>query len=43
MSDSSSLVNEIWRMFLIIMIIALIIEAVLCLPERRLVAEKEAA
>ena len=42
-SDSSSLVNEIWRMFLIIMIIALIIEAVLCLPERRLVAEKEAA
>ena len=37
--DSSSLVNEIWRMFLIIMVIALLVEAVLCLPERRVEAE----
>ena len=42
-SDSSSLVNEIWRAFLIIMILALVIEALLCLPERRVVSEAEAA
>ncbi|MFK7820919.1 MAG: VWA domain-containing protein, partial [Planctomycetaceae bacterium] len=42
-SDSSSLVNEIWRAFLIIMIIALVVEALLCLPERRVVSEAEAA
>lgn len=33
--DRSSLTDEIWRMFLIIMVIALLVEAVLCLPERR--------
>lgn len=42
-SDSSSLVNEIWRAFLIIMIIALVVEALLCLPERRIVSNTEAA
>ena len=42
-TDSSSLINEIWRAFLIIMIIALVIEAILCLPERRVVSEAEAA
>lgn len=36
-SDASSLANEIWRTFLVMMVIALILEAVLCIPERRMV------
>lgn len=32
--DTSSLVREIWRLFLLAMALALIIEALLCLPER---------
>lgn len=30
-----SLVNEVWRLFLIIMIVAMIVEAALCLPQKR--------
>jgi Na+/H+-translocating membrane pyrophosphatase len=33
--DTSSLASEIWRAFLILMVAALILEAVLCMPERR--------
>jgi len=33
--ESSSLVNEIWRLFLIIMLIALLAEAMLCMPKIR--------
>ena len=31
--SSSSLIQEIWRMFLIAMIVALVVEAGLCLPK----------
>lgn len=34
-----SLVQEIWRLFLVLMIIAMIVEAALCLPRRRSVTE----
>jgi len=37
--QSSSLVNEIWRLFLIVMLIALLAEAFLCLPKMRPAAE----
>ena len=33
--SSVSLASEVWRMFLVMMILALMAEAVLCLPERR--------
>ena len=33
--DSSSLASEIWRMFLVAMALALIVEAALCLPEKK--------
>ena len=33
--DNSSLANEIWRIFLILMVLALIAEAILCLPESK--------
>ena len=33
--NSVSLASEIWRLFLIIMIVALIAEALFCIPERR--------
>jgi hypothetical protein len=32
--DNAALASEIWRAFLIAMVLALILEAVLCLPER---------
>ena len=34
--DRSSLASEIWRLFLMAMILALLAEAVLCMPERRI-------
>ena len=33
--ESSSLVNEIWRLFLMVMLIALLVEAALCMPKIR--------
>ena len=33
--DTSSLANELWRIFLIAMLVALIVEAVLSLPSKR--------
>ena len=33
--STASLASEVWRLFLVIMIVALMAEAVLCLPERR--------
>jgi len=33
--ESSSLVNEIWRLFLMVMLIALLAEALLCMPKIR--------
>ena len=33
-ANSSSLIQEIWRLFLIIVLLALIAEAVLCIPKR---------
>ncbi len=38
-SESESLTSPIWRMFLVIMVIALILEALLCVPERRVKSE----
>ncbi|QEG38593.1 BatA domain-containing protein [Roseimaritima ulvae] len=34
-----SLVQEIWRLFLVLMVVAMIVEAALCLPRRRSVTE----
>jgi hypothetical protein len=34
-SSARSLVQEIWRWFLILMLVALVVEAVLCMPKRR--------
>ncbi len=34
-TDTASLASEIWRSFLVAMAIALVLEALLCLPERR--------
>lgn len=34
--ERSSLVNEIWRLFLLVMLIALLAEAILCMPKVRL-------
>lgn len=34
--DTSSLASEVWRIFLILMATALVLEAVLCLPEKRI-------
>ena len=39
----SSLANEIWRIFLILMAIALVVEAFLCLPQKRPTEEVAAA
>jgi len=33
--DTSSLANEIWRIFLIAMVLAMILEAALCMPEKK--------
>ncbi len=33
--DTESLTNELWRAFLLLMALALIVEAILCLPEKR--------
>ena len=33
--DNSSLASEIWRLFLVAMVLALIAEALLCMPERQ--------
>jgi hypothetical protein len=33
--DTSSLANEVWRLFLLAMAIALITEAFLCMPEKQ--------
>ncbi len=38
-SESQSLVSEIWRMFLVIMVVALLLEAILCVPDRRIKTE----
>lgn len=35
--SASALASEIWRVFVIVMALALIVEAVLCLPERKVV------
>ena len=41
--STQSLASEVWRMFLMFMILALLAEALLCVPERRVVsAESEA-
>ncbi len=32
--NDRSLIQEVWRLFLVMMLIALLIEAVLCLPRR---------
>ncbi|MCY2983565.1 MAG: BatA domain-containing protein [Planctomycetota bacterium] len=37
-ASAKSLVQEIWRWFLIIMLVALVVEAMLCMPKRRAVA-----
>ncbi len=37
--DTSSLANELWRIFLIAMLVALIVEAVLSLPSKRVESE----
>ena len=37
-ASANSLVQEIWRWFVIIMLLALVVEAVLCIPKRRAVA-----
>lgn len=34
--NEKSLISDLWRMFLVIMAVALILEALLCLPEKRL-------
>lgn len=39
--NASSLANEIWKSFLIAMILALLVEAALCIPERRVAADAE--
>ena len=39
-ASARSLVQEIWRWFLIIMLAALVIEALLCIPKRRPVIAK---
>lgn len=38
-SESQSLVSEIWRVFLIVMVVALLLEALLCVPDRRVKTE----
>jgi hypothetical protein len=35
LEDGRDLTNEVWRTFLIAMAIAIIAEALLCMPERR--------
>jgi len=37
-ASAKSLVQEIWRWFLIIMLVAMVVEAMLCMPKRRAVA-----
>ena len=41
-ASARSLVQEIWRWFLIVMLIAMVVEAMLCMPKRRVVAMKKA-
>ena len=36
-ASAKSLVQEIWRWFLIIMLVAMVVEAMLCMPKRRVV------
>ncbi|MCB1126531.1 MAG: BatA domain-containing protein, partial [Verrucomicrobiae bacterium] len=38
--NASPLAREIWRMFLLAMLVALIVEAVLCLPDRRVASKR---
>ena len=40
-ASARSLVQEIWRWFLIVMLIAMAVEAMLCMPKRRVVALKK--
>jgi Aerotolerance regulator N-terminal len=37
-ASARSLVQEIWRWFLIVMLVAMVVEAMLCMPKRRAVA-----
>jgi hypothetical protein len=37
-ASANSLVQEIWRWFVIVMLLALVVEAILCIPKRRAVA-----
>ena len=37
-ASARSLVQEIWRWFLIVMLVAMVVEAMLCMPKRRVVA-----
>jgi hypothetical protein len=39
--SASALASEIWRLFVVLMALALVVEAVLCLPERKLPAAVE--
>ena len=39
-ASARSLVQEIWRWFVIVMLIAMVIEAILCMPKRRLLNVK---
>jgi len=41
-ASAKSLVQEIWRWFLIIMLVAMVVEAMLCMPKRRAVAMTKA-
>jgi len=38
--NTSSLANEIWRIFLITMVLALILEAALCMPEKKVAQQR---
>lgn len=41
-ASARSLVQEIWRWFLIVMLVAMVVEAMLCMPKRRVVAMPKA-
>jgi hypothetical protein len=41
-ASARSLVQEVWRWFLIVMLIAMVVEAILCIPKRRVVAMTKA-
>ena len=41
-ASARSLVQEIWRWFLIVMLVAMVVEATLCMPKRRIVAMPKA-